>query len=156
MLTDLNEMLARHQRGEDPQFDEFMARHGDFFPEQPGELDELLETLARRAGAMQALLDSMTPEQRDELFRLSEALLDDAGLRDQISQLGEHLRGLTPDGGWPTSFDFTGRTPSASAWPRNDGRARRPRSPGVAAPWRHVADRPRRGRRRAGRRTARR
>ncbi len=109
MLTDLNEMLARRERGEDPQFDEFMTRHGDFFPEQPGSLDELLEILARRAGAMQALVDSMTPEQRDELFRLSEALLDDAGLRDQISQLGEHLRGLTPDGGWPASFDFTGQ-----------------------------------------------
>ena len=60
----------------------------------PGNLDELLETLARRAAAMQALLNSMTPEQRDELFRLSEALLDDAGLRDQISQLGEHLRAV--------------------------------------------------------------
>ncbi len=108
MLADLNEMLARHQRGEDPRFDEFMAQHGDFFPEQPGNLDELLETLARRAAAMQALLESMSPEQRDELYRLSEALLDDAGLRDQISQLGEHLRGLGPDSGWPTSSDFSG------------------------------------------------
>ena len=45
---------------------------------------------------MQALLDSMTPEQRDELYRLSEALLDDAGLREQISQLGEQLRALAP------------------------------------------------------------
>ncbi len=64
--------------------------------------------LARRAAAMQALLNSMTPEQRDELYRLSEALLDDIGLREQISQLGEQLRALAPDSGWNASYDFSG------------------------------------------------
>jgi uncharacterized protein with von Willebrand factor type A (vWA) domain len=108
MLADLNAMLDRQRRGEDPRFDEFMARHGDFFPERPGNLDELLESLARRAAAMQALLGSMTPEQRDELARLSEALLDEAGLREHISQLGEQLRALAPGSGWPTSADFSG------------------------------------------------
>jgi uncharacterized protein with von Willebrand factor type A (vWA) domain len=108
MLTDLNEMLARHRRGDDPRFDEFMARHGDFFPEQPRTIDELLEALARRAAAMQALLGSMTPEQRDELFRLSEALLDDIGLREQISELGEQLRALVPGGGWDAAYEFSG------------------------------------------------
>jgi uncharacterized protein with von Willebrand factor type A (vWA) domain len=108
MLADLNEMLARHRRGDDPRFDEFMTRHGDFFPEQPQTIDELLETLARRAAAMQALLGSMTPEQRDELFRLSEALLDDIGLREQISELGEQLRALVPGGGWDAAYDFSG------------------------------------------------
>jgi uncharacterized protein with von Willebrand factor type A (vWA) domain len=108
MLTDLNEMLARHGRGEDPRFDEFMARHGEFFPENPRTLDELLEALARRAAAMQALLNSMSPEQRDELFRLAAALLDDPDLRDQLGQLGEHLRALVPGGGWDASYDFSG------------------------------------------------
>jgi uncharacterized protein with von Willebrand factor type A (vWA) domain len=108
MLADLNEMLARHRRGEDPRFDDFMARHGEFFPEHPRTLDELLEALARRAAAMQALLNSMTPDQRDELFRLSQALLDDADLRDQLSQLGEQLRALVPGGGWDASYDFSG------------------------------------------------
>ncbi len=108
MLADLNAMLERQRRGEDPRFDQFMARHGDFFPEQPGTLDELLESLSRRAAAMQSLLGSMTPEQRDELARLSEALLDEAGLREQISQLGEQLRALAPGSGWPTSADFSG------------------------------------------------
>ncbi len=108
MLADLNVLLARHRRGEDPYFDEFMARHGEFFPENPQDVDELLEALARRAAAMQALLNSMTPEQRDELHQLSEALLDDIGLRDQLSQLGEQLRALEPGSGWNASYDFTG------------------------------------------------
>jgi uncharacterized protein with von Willebrand factor type A (vWA) domain len=108
MLADLNAMLDRHRRGEDPRFDDFMARHGDFFPEQPGTIDELLESLSRRAAATQALLGSMTPEQRDELARLSDALLDDAGLREQVSQLGEQLRALAPGSGWDPSADFVG------------------------------------------------
>jgi uncharacterized protein with von Willebrand factor type A (vWA) domain len=108
MLTDLNEMLARHQRGEDPRFEEFMARHGEFFPENPRNVDELVESLAQRAAAMQAMLNSMTADQRDELFRLSEALLDDLGLRDQIAQLGEQLRALAPGTGWNASYDFSG------------------------------------------------
>ena len=37
MLQDLNELLDKHRRGEDTQadFDEFMDKHGDFFPENP-------------------------------------------------------------------------------------------------------------------------
>ena len=54
MLAALNEMLERRERGEDPQFEEFMAQYGDFFPENPQSLDELLEQLAQRMAAMQA------------------------------------------------------------------------------------------------------
>ena len=37
MMRDLNDLLARHARGEDTTdaFAEFMRRHGDFFPEKP-------------------------------------------------------------------------------------------------------------------------
>src|SRR5699024_10278690 len=37
MLNDLNELLDKHARGEDTQqdFDDFMDRHGDQFPENP-------------------------------------------------------------------------------------------------------------------------
>ena len=41
MLGDLNEMLAADARGEHTQddFDQFMARHGDLFPDHPQHLD---------------------------------------------------------------------------------------------------------------------
>src|SRR3954451_7245938 len=44
MLADLNGLLEARRRGQDTQeqFDEFMAQHGDYFPEQPSTLDELL------------------------------------------------------------------------------------------------------------------
>ena len=61
---------------------------GDFFPENPQTLDELLELMAQRMAAMQAMLNSMTPEQRAQLQGLAEQLLEDMDLRWQMDQLG--------------------------------------------------------------------
>jgi uncharacterized protein with von Willebrand factor type A (vWA) domain len=72
MLSELNQMIERRERGEDPQFEDFMQKYGDFFPENPQSLDELLEIMAQRMQAMQALMNSMTPEQRAQLQQLSE------------------------------------------------------------------------------------
>ena len=35
MLAELNQMLEQRERGEEPDFEEFMERFGDFFPENP-------------------------------------------------------------------------------------------------------------------------
>ena len=40
-----------------------MKEFGDFFPENPQSLEELLEQIAQRMAAAQAMLNSMTPEQ---------------------------------------------------------------------------------------------
>ena len=45
MMSALNEMLERQQRGEDPGFEQFMDEFGDFFPENPQSLEELLAPL---------------------------------------------------------------------------------------------------------------
>ncbi|MDQ4109694.1 MAG: hypothetical protein M3306_01150, partial [Actinomycetota bacterium] len=72
MLRDLNELLDKHNRGEDTpdDFDEFMAKHGQYFPENPQNIDELLDTLAQRSAAAQRMLNSMSAEQRRELMEL--------------------------------------------------------------------------------------
>jgi uncharacterized protein with von Willebrand factor type A (vWA) domain len=111
MLAGLNEMLERRERGEDPRFDEFMQEFGDFFPENPKDLDELLEQMARRMAAMQAMLNSMSPEQRAQLQQLSDQLLDDMDLRWQLDQLGGHLQQMFPQMGWQQSYDFEGQDP---------------------------------------------
>jgi uncharacterized protein with von Willebrand factor type A (vWA) domain len=111
MLAGLNEMLERRQRGEDPGFEQFMEQFGDFFPENPQSLDELLEQIARRMAAMQAMLNSMTPEQRSQLQQLTEQLLDDMDLRWQLDQLGSNLRGMFPQMNWGQSYDFDGQDP---------------------------------------------
>ena len=96
MLADLNRMLEQRANGEEPDFDDFMAKHGQFFPENPQNLDELLEIMAQRMAAMQQMLNSMTPEQRAQLQSLSDQLLEDMDLRWQVEQLGQNLRGQFP------------------------------------------------------------
>jgi uncharacterized protein with von Willebrand factor type A (vWA) domain len=111
MLAELNHMLEQRERGEEPDFDGFMERFGDFFPENPRNLDELLEAMAARMAAMQAMLNSMTPEQRAQLQGLAEQLLEDMDLRWQVDQLAQNLRSAFPGAGWERRFDFSGSDP---------------------------------------------
>jgi len=108
MLAELNHMLEQRANGEEPDFDGFMERYGDFFPENPKDLDELLEAMAQRMAAMQAMLNSMTPEQRAQLQQLSDQLMEDMDLRWQMDQLGQNLRNAFPDAGWQRSYRFSG------------------------------------------------
>jgi uncharacterized protein with von Willebrand factor type A (vWA) domain len=111
MMAELNQMLEQRARGEEPDFDGFMERYGDFFPENPRNLDELLEVLARRMAAMQAMLASMTPEQRAQIAALADQLLEDMDLRWQVDQLGSQLRSLFPQMGWDQGYNFRGDDP---------------------------------------------
>ncbi len=111
MLAELNRMLEQRSEGHEPDFAGFMERFGDFFPENPATLDELLEVLARRMAAMQQVLNSMTPEQRAQLQELSDQLMEDLDLQWEVSRLGESLRDAFPQMGWEDSRQFTGDQP---------------------------------------------
>ena len=111
MMAELNQMLEQRERGEEVDFEGFMDRYGDFFPENPQTLDELLEVMAQRMAAMQAMLNSMTPEQRAQLQQLSDQLLEDMDLRWQADQLAKNLQQAFPDAGWQQSYDFGGTDP---------------------------------------------
>ncbi|HEY5696033.1 MAG TPA: hypothetical protein VIT01_00845, partial [Acidimicrobiales bacterium] len=111
MLAELNTMLEQRAQGQEPDFDGFMERYGDFFPENPQSLEELLELMAQRMAAMQAMLNSMTPEQRAQLQSLSDQLLEDMDLRWQVDQLGQNLQAAFPDMNWNRSYDFSGQDP---------------------------------------------
>jgi uncharacterized protein with von Willebrand factor type A (vWA) domain len=102
MMSALNDMLDADARGEhtQEQFDEFMRQYGDFFPENPANLDELVDSLARRAAAAQQLMDSLTPEQREELGYLMANALGQAGLAEEMARLQAGLRSARPDLRW--------------------------------------------------------
>ena len=110
MLGDLNALLAKHARGEDTpeDFAEFMAKHGGYFPEQPQDVDELLDALAQRAAAAQRMRNSMTPEQRAELDALAQQAFGSAELMDSLSQLDANLRSLRPGEDWGGSERMDG------------------------------------------------
>jgi len=63
MLSELNQMLDQRERGEEPDFDGFMERYGDFFPGNPQSLDELLEQMAQSMAAknLPALASEQAP-----------------------------------------------------------------------------------------------
>jgi uncharacterized protein with von Willebrand factor type A (vWA) domain len=99
MLGELNEMLAADARGAHTQadFDRFMARYGDLFPDHPQNLEELVDSLISRMAAAERLLRSLSDEQREELANLMANALDDAGLATEMARLADALRGRRPD-----------------------------------------------------------
>ncbi|WP_020673555.1 vWA domain-containing protein [Amycolatopsis nigrescens] len=114
MLADLNALLNAHAQGFsdiDERFAEFMRRHGEYFPENPRTVDELIDVLAARAAAAQRMLNSMSPEQRAELAELSQQAFGDPRLAQQLSTLDEQLRGLRPGEDWSSSGRFRGDDP---------------------------------------------
>jgi len=102
MISALNDMLEADARGQhtQEQFDRFMAEYGEFFPENPADLAELVDTLARRAAAQQRLLDSLSDEQRQELADLMAGAMGDAGLAGELERLQQGLRAARPDLRW--------------------------------------------------------
>ena len=123
----LNQMLEQREAGEelDPSFEEFMEQFGDMFPGNPQTLDELLEQLAERMAAAQAMWNSLSPEQQAQLRQLADAVLEDMDLRWQVDRLAGTCSGPcpTPAGSSPTTS--TARTRWAwtgpPTWPRQLG-----------------------------------
>ncbi|ADB31567.1 von Willebrand factor type A [Kribbella flavida DSM 17836] len=114
MLADLNALLAAHAQGRpdtDQLFEQFMAKHGEFFPESPRTVDELIDALARRAAAAQRMLNSMTPEQRAELAQLSQQAFGSPQLAQQLSQLDAQLQALRPGEDWSSGERMSGDDP---------------------------------------------
>ena len=110
MLADLNQLLDAHSRGVDTaeQFAEFMDKHGQYFPDNPRNVEELLDSLAQRAAAAQRLRNSLSQEQRDELDALAQQAFGDPSLMSELSQLDQFLQAARPCEDWEGSQQFRG------------------------------------------------
>lgn len=113
MLDDLNELLDKHARGEDTDddFDDFMAKHGQHFPENPQNIDELLDSLAKRAAAAQRFRNSLSAEQRAELDALAQQAFGSPELMDALNRLDSHLQAARPGEDWTGEQQFSGNDP---------------------------------------------
>jgi uncharacterized protein with von Willebrand factor type A (vWA) domain len=113
MMADLNDLLLAHLRGDDTteQFQDFMRKHGEFFPENPRNTEELVDALAARAAAAQRMMNSMSEQQRAELSELMASAFGDPRLLEQVSTLDANLRALRPGEDWSGSARFRGNQP---------------------------------------------
>ncbi len=113
MLSDLNSLLSKHARGEDTaeDFQQFMDKYGDLFPNNPQSVDELIDELARQAAAAERFMRSLSPEHREQLQQLISDALADMDLAAELSALRQNLRDLRPGLDWSSPERFTGEQP---------------------------------------------
>jgi uncharacterized protein with von Willebrand factor type A (vWA) domain len=110
MMRDLNEMLERQRRGEDPRFDEFMDKWGDMFGDNPPQsLDELVEQMQQQAAQMQNLMSSLPGDMRQQLGDMMQQLMGEMGMEQELAQLAQNLEALYPMRDMLNQYPFRGQ-----------------------------------------------
>jgi uncharacterized protein with von Willebrand factor type A (vWA) domain len=117
MVRDLNALLEKHATGADTteDFAAFMAKHGRYFPPGLSTTDELIEHLHRQASQMASLLNSLSPQMRDELREMMDELLRDDRLRIDMARLAGNLQAARPDLPYGEPYPFDGDEPMGLA-----------------------------------------
>ncbi|MGA2286060.1 MAG: VWA domain-containing protein [Dehalococcoidia bacterium] len=109
MVKDLNQMLSEKMAGEEPNFDEFMRKHGDLFgPEPPQNLEELIAQMQQQISQMTAVLDSLPPDLRSQLHDLLSEKIADPELTDELNELAAGLELLYPMNLLRSRYSFRG------------------------------------------------
>jgi uncharacterized protein with von Willebrand factor type A (vWA) domain len=108
MLRELNQMLQDQMQGIPTDFQGFMEQYGDLFgPDQPQSLEELIERLQQQMGQAQSLMNSMSPEMRQELQDLMESAMDPETMRE-MARLAAAMNQLYPPDDMASQFPFMG------------------------------------------------
>ena len=104
----VNQMLEARRRGEEPDFEGFMKQFGDFFGDNPPKnLDELIERLQQQMAQAQALMESLSPADRQELQDLIDSMLDES-TKYEMAKMMANMESLFP--GWldTQGYSFSG------------------------------------------------
>ena len=108
MMQALNQMLRDRAMGEDPDFEGFMEQYGEYFdPNRPASLDELIEQLQQQMAAMQSLMDSMSPDMRNELEGMMGASIDPE-LMEELAELAGMMYDMFPFDDMAGEYPFMG------------------------------------------------
>ncbi|MEE8419707.1 MAG: VWA domain-containing protein, partial [Dehalococcoidales bacterium] len=108
MAEAINQMLEQRMRGEEPDFDSFMEQFGDFFGDNPPQnLDEMIERLQSQIAQAQSLMDSLSPEDREELEGLLQSMLDDT-TQYELAKMVANMEALHPSEKGPRRYPFSG------------------------------------------------
>ena len=109
MMKDLNQMLRDRLEGRPPKFEQFMQRFGHFFgPNPPKTLDELIQHLEKQMAQMESLMQSLSPEARQQMQDLIASTLNDPELQEQMAELAMQLELLSPRPSMGNRYAFYG------------------------------------------------
>jgi uncharacterized protein with von Willebrand factor type A (vWA) domain len=108
MMGELNAMLEAKAQGQDPNFEQFMHKWGHFFGPDVKTIEDLMEHMRRQMAAMNQLMESFSPEQREQLQSMMQAVMQDEGLRQEMERLAQNLgQTMRPDDS-KRGFRFSG------------------------------------------------
>ncbi len=108
MIEAINQMVEARQRGEEPDFDSFMQQFGGMFGDNPPkDLDELMQRLSEQMAQAEALLESLSPEDRQQLEELLNSMFDDATQRE-MAKLAANVESMFPRPRRERGYPFTG------------------------------------------------
>src|SRR5437588_5410448 len=108
MMRDLNRMMRDRLNGEEPDFQGFKDKWGQQFPGAES-LDDVLEQMGRRMGQMQSLMESLSPEQRQQMQDMMRSLfMQDERLEAEMRQLAANLEQLMPMDSMRQRYEFRG------------------------------------------------
>ena len=109
MLRDLNRLLREKMDGEQPNFRKFKKQYADLFgPDSPETLDDLIEQMQRQMAQMESLLNSMSPETRQQLRDLIDSVFQSEGMLDEMAELSQNLESLRPMRALRRDYPFSG------------------------------------------------
>jgi uncharacterized protein with von Willebrand factor type A (vWA) domain len=105
MLKDMNEML---QTGGEPNFQEFMDKHGQMFGGNPPQsFQELMEHMRQQMAQMDSLMNSMSEQQRQELMELVDSVMDDETAHE-MAKLASLMSQFLPRDDMDQRYPFMG------------------------------------------------
>ena len=103
MVADLSQLIDAHNRGEDTDAavpPTSWTSTASSSPTTRESIEELIDSLARRAAAQERMMAGLSPEQRAELSDLMAQTMADMGLASEMAHLQDALRQARPDLPW--------------------------------------------------------
>ena len=108
MMSELNDMIEAHNRGEPTNFEQFMHRWGQYFGPDVNSLQDLIVHMRQQMAALNQLMESMPGDQRSQLEEMMRNLAQDPGLQEQMSRLAENIGQMMPQEGQRSRYQFSG------------------------------------------------
>ena len=113
MVRDLNALLRQKLEGVPEaqlqrNYEAFLRRWGQLFPDAPETFAEFLEQLMRQMARMESLMQSLSPEMRRELQSVMESVFDDPELQATLAELAGSLDLISPRQQLGSSYGFFG------------------------------------------------